>query len=63
MAADVDTRLTGSREIDSVCERFQAALRAGETIDGLESWLSQVAETLRPELKERLKEKNKVTKP
>ncbi len=56
MVADFDTRMTNTDQIEWVCKRFTAALRAGETIDGYESWLSQVPETLRDVLKSRLVE-------
>lgn len=55
MTAEVDTRVTCSPQIESVCRRFVEALRSGETIDGVEDWLLQVPEPLRPELKERLR--------
>ncbi len=56
MVADFDTRMTNTDQIEWVCKRFTAALRAGETIDGYDSWLSQVPETLRDVLKSRLVE-------
>ncbi len=56
MVADLDTRQNGSSQIEVICERFSEALRAGDTMDGLDTWLCQVPEHLREELRMRLNE-------
>jgi hypothetical protein len=54
MASDIETRKTRFNLTESVCERYRAALRAGDTIDTIESWLLQVPEAYREELRVQL---------
>ena len=52
--SDAETTIDWAEQIENICRRFDAALRAGETMDGIEAWVNQVPETLRPSLLERL---------
>lgn len=48
---EAETNIDWSLQIDLIRRRFEAALRAGETIDGLQNWLDQVPPPIQPKLK------------
>jgi tRNA A-37 threonylcarbamoyl transferase component Bud32 len=52
---DAETTIDWATQIAMICQRFEAALRAGETLDGLELWVQQVPEPMRPLLREELR--------
>ncbi len=56
MDAELETQLTSNDPIEGVCTRFVEAIHAGETIDGLDSWVNQVPHALREKLRLRLRQ-------
>ena len=56
MTSDADTRIDWSSQIAIIRNRYEAALRAGETLDLMEGWLRQVPEHVRPALKAELEQ-------
>lgn len=54
MTSDAETRIHWATQIALIRERFEAALRAGETIDGLDPWLAAVPEHVRDTLRSEL---------
>ncbi len=56
MNPDPETTIEWPTQIAMICQRFEAALRAGETIDGLDVWVRQVPEHLRSELRAQLEQ-------
>lgn len=54
MSFDADTTIEWAEQIALIRRRFEAALRAGETIDGLDVWLQHVPEHIRPQLRDQL---------
>jgi CRP-like cAMP-binding protein len=59
MTPDPDTIFERAAQIALIRQRFEAALRAGETIDGLGAWLQHVPEHIRPQLREQLEKSRK----
>lgn len=49
--SDAETTVQWAEQIAIISERYTAALRAGETLEGFEAWLAQVPESVRPSLK------------
>ncbi len=54
MTSDAETNIDWSIQLAMIRLRFEAALRAGETFDGLDVWLRQVPENVREQLREEL---------
>ena len=52
MTSDTDKELQWSTQIARIRRRFAAALRSGETLEGMDSWLRQVPEPIRPQLRD-----------
>lgn len=51
---DAVTTTDRVRQISIIRQRFEAAVQAGETVDGLEAWLDQVAQSDRSEIRDAL---------
>jgi hypothetical protein len=56
MSPDPDTTFEWAAQIALIRQRFEAALRTGETIDGLNDWLKHVPGAMRPQLREQLEQ-------
>ncbi|MEM8668885.1 MAG: protein kinase [Planctomycetota bacterium] len=56
MSSDAETRIHWTTQLSVIRQRFEEALRAGETIESLDAWLQCVPEHLRPKLSEQLKQ-------
>lgn len=56
MSSDADTTLQWDVQIALIRQRFEAALRAGETIEALDDWLVHVPHTVRPQLRKQLEQ-------
>lgn len=56
MASEAETTIHWEAQVASIRQRYEAALRQGETIDELEVWLRQVPESVRPYLREQLQQ-------
>lgn len=56
MPQEAETTIEWTSQIASIRQRYEAALRAGETIDGLDVWLRQVPEHVRPLLRKELQQ-------
>ncbi|MEE2935764.1 MAG: protein kinase [Planctomycetota bacterium] len=54
MALEPETRIHWATQVASIRKQFEAALRAGETINGFEPWLKSVPEHIRPLLLDEL---------
>src|SRR6056297_642237 len=54
MSSDAKTTIEWEQQIALIRQRFEAALRAGETIDGLEPWLQEVPTAVREKLRQEL---------
>lgn len=51
MSSEAETTIEWSSQIAIIRKRFESALRSGETFDGLDVWLRQVPEPVRPQLR------------
>ncbi len=56
MSSEAETTNEWNARIAFIRQRFEAALRAGETIKEFDDWLQQVPEHVRPELREQLEQ-------
>lgn len=54
MTSNADTKNEWAAHIAVIKKRFEAAMRAGETIEGIDIWLRQVPEHVRPQLRDEL---------
>ncbi len=54
MNSDAETRIEWSSQIAIIRKRYEEALKAGETLDGIDVWLQQVPEHVRPALRAEL---------
>ena len=54
--SDPETTIEWTEQIALIRQRFEAAVRAGETIDSLEVWVEQVPESMRGQLREALEQ-------
>ncbi len=48
--SEAETTIEWAEQIAIICERFDAAMRAGDTFEGFDAWLSQVPDSLRARL-------------
>ena len=56
MSSDAETKVEWTAQLSMIRKQFEAALRAGETFDGLDVWVSRVPEHLRSKLRSELEE-------
>lgn len=56
MTVEAETTIEWDAQIAFIRQRYEAALRSGETIDELDAWLRQVPEPIRPQLREQLEQ-------
>ncbi|MCG8652128.1 MAG: protein kinase [Pirellulales bacterium] len=54
MSSSAETRIEWDLQIAIIRKRYEAALRAGETLQGLDTWLARVPDHVRPLLRESL---------
>ncbi|MFK8110727.1 MAG: protein kinase [Rubripirellula sp.] len=54
--ADTETKFEWAAQIAVIRKRFEAAIRAGDTIDGLDQWVSKVPEQHQAELRQELEQ-------